>query len=195
MRQSPFRAHLAGMSMVGEDMPQEANRVDLDPQIRDVYGFPVPRITRSQHQFEIAASAYYGPKLAAICQAAPGALSGQTVPDGVLSGAPGAIGSSVAGEAATAHIMGTARMGEDPRLSVVDAFGRAHEIDNLFLADGSVFVSSGGFNPTNTIMALSLRMARQIAGARGAPTRHARRRKHHHHRRRVRRRARSRPRS
>ncbi|MFL5883450.1 MAG: GMC family oxidoreductase [Thermoleophilaceae bacterium] len=195
MRQSPFRAHLAGMSMVGEDMPQAANRVDLDPQIRDVYGFPVPRITRSQHKFEIAASAYYGPKLAAICQAAPGALSGQTVPDGVLSGAPGAIGSSVAGEAATAHIMGTARMGEDPRRSVVDAFGRAHEIDNLFLADGSVFVSSGGFNPTNTIMALSLRMARQIAGARGAPTRHARRRKHHHHRRRVRGRARSRPRS
>ena len=57
-------------------------------------------------------------------------------------------------------------MGHDPRRSVVDAFGRAHEIENLFLADGSVFVSSGGFNPTNTIMALSLRMARHIAGQR-----------------------------
>src|SRR5256885_15100849 len=179
MRASPFRAHLAGMSMVGEDMPQMANRVDLDPRIRDVYGFPVPRITRSQHNFEIAASAYYGPKLAAICQAAPGALSGQTVPDGVLSGAPGAIGSSVAGEAATAHIMGTARMGDDPRRSVVDAWGRAHEVENLFLADGSVFASAGGMNPSLTIMALSLRMARHIAGGRGP----AKRKRRRHHRR------------
>jgi choline dehydrogenase-like flavoprotein len=167
MRASPFRRHVTGMSMVGEDMPQEANRVDLDPKIRDVYGFPVPRITRSQHNFELAASAYYGPKLAAICAAAPGALSGQTVPDGTLSSLGGpASGLAGGGLAATAHIMGTARMGADPRRSVTDAFGRTHEIENLFIADGSVFVSSGGFNPTNTIMSLSLRMARHIAGVR-----------------------------
>jgi choline dehydrogenase-like flavoprotein len=178
MRASPFRRHLAGMSMVGEDMPQEANRVDLDPQVKDVYGFPVPRITRSAHKFEIAASAYYGPKLAAICAAAPGALSGQALPVGTVaeSGGPGA--ALAAGPASTAHIMGTARMGHDPRHSVVDAFGRAHEIDNLFVADGSVFVSSGGFNPTNTIMALSLRMARHIAGAR-SPSAKKHHRKHH----------------
>ena len=145
-------------------MPQEANRVDLDPKIRDVYGFPVPRITRSAHQFELAASAYFGPKLAAICQAAPGALSGQTVPVGTIAENGGPEADLAAGEAATAHIMGTARMGNDARKSVVDRFSRTHEIDNLFLADGSVFVSSGGFNPTNTIMALSLRMARHIAG-------------------------------
>ena len=46
----------------GEDMPQQANRVDLDPQLRDVYGHPVPRITHSAHPFELAASQYYGPK-------------------------------------------------------------------------------------------------------------------------------------
>jgi choline dehydrogenase-like flavoprotein len=174
MRASPFRRHLAGMSMVGEDMPQEANRVDLDPKIRDVYGFPVPRITRSAHKFELAASAYYGPKLAAICQAAPGAISGQTVPVGTIAESGGPEASLAAGQAATAHIMGTARMGTDARRSVVDRFGRAHEVENLFLADGSVFVSSGGFNPTNTIMALSLRMARHIAGKKhpGRPRRH-----------------------
>jgi choline dehydrogenase-like flavoprotein len=178
MRASPFRRHLAGMSMVGEDMPQEANRVDLDPKVRDVYGFPVPRITRSAHKFELAASAYYGPKLAAICQAAPGALSGQTVPVGIVAENGGPSAELAAGQAATAHVMGTARMGRDPRRSVVDGFGRAHEVENLFLADGSVFVSSGGFNPTNTIMALSLRMARHIAGRkrpaahRGRPPRH-----------------------
>jgi choline dehydrogenase-like flavoprotein len=168
--------------MVGEDMPQQANRVDLDPHVRDVYGFPVPRITRSSHKFELAASAYYGPKLAAICAAAPGALSGQTVPVGTIAeqGGPGA--DLAAGPAATAHVMGTARMGRDPRRSVVDAFGRAHEIDNLFLADGSVFASSGGFNPTNTIMSLSLRMAHHIAGARapGAPAPPHRRRRPPH---------------
>jgi choline dehydrogenase-like flavoprotein len=183
MRASPFRRRLAGLSMVGEDMPQQANRVDLDPRIRDVYGFPVPRITRSAHKFELAASAYYGPKLAAICAAAPGALSGQTVPVGTIAEQGGPSAGLAAGEAATAHVMGTARMGHDARKSVVDGFGRAHEVDNLFLADGSVFVSSGGFNPTNTIMALSLRMARHIAGARapGAkkPRHHPRRRRHH----------------
>jgi choline dehydrogenase-like flavoprotein len=165
MRQSPFRAHLAGMSMVGEDMPQERNRVDLDPRVRDVYGFPVPRITHSPHRFETAASAYYGPKLAAICQAAPGAVDGQYLPVGTVaeSGGPGA--DLAAGPAATAHIMGTARMGHDPRRSVTDRFGRVHELDNLYLADGSVFTSSGGFNPTLTIMALSLRMARHLAGS------------------------------
>jgi choline dehydrogenase-like flavoprotein len=59
--------------------------------------------------------------------------------------------------------MGTARMGDDPGSSVVDRFGRLHELDNVHIADGSVFTSSGGFNPTLTIMALALRAARQIA--------------------------------
>jgi choline dehydrogenase-like flavoprotein len=180
MRASPLRRHLAGMSMVGEDMPQQANRVDLDPKIRDVYGFPVPRITRSAHKFELAASAYYGPKLAAICAAAPGAVSGQMVPVGTVAEQGGPPADLAAGEAATAHVMGTARMGHDARRSVVDPFGRTHEVENLFLADGSVFVSSGGFNPTNTIMALSLRMARHIAGARSPGARAHRRHRHPH---------------
>jgi choline dehydrogenase-like flavoprotein len=68
------------------------------------------------------------------------------------------------GALATAHIMGTARMGHDPSSSVVDPWGRIHDLDNVYLADGSVFVSAGGFNPTLTIMALSLRMARHLAG-------------------------------
>jgi choline dehydrogenase-like flavoprotein len=61
--------------------------------------------------------------------------------------------------------MGTMRMGDDPETSVVDRWGRMHDLDNVHVADGSVFVSSGGFNPTLTIMALSLRMARRLARA------------------------------
>jgi choline dehydrogenase-like flavoprotein len=164
MRTSPLRRHLAGLSMVGEDLPQLANVVDLDPTIRDVYGLPVPRITHTSHPFEIAASHYFGPRLGAICAAAPGAIAAGWLPVGALAEATGGFGSPYAGPASTAHIMGTARMGHDPETSVVDRWGRMHELDNVYVADGSVFVSSGGFNPTLTIMALSLRMARHLAG-------------------------------
>ncbi len=164
MRTSPLRRHLAGLSMVGEDLPQLANVVDLDPTIRDVYGLPVPRITHTSHPFEIAASHYFGPRLGAICAAAPGAIAAGWLPVGALAEATGGFGSPYAGPASTAHILGTARMGRDAETSVVDRWGRMHELDNVYVADGSVFVSSGGFNPTLTIMALSLRMARHLAG-------------------------------
>jgi choline dehydrogenase-like flavoprotein len=68
----------------------------------------------------------------------------------------------------TAHVMGTARMGHEPRTSVTDALGRLHDVPNVVVADGSVFVTSGGANPTLTIMALALRAAREISGQRGA---------------------------
>jgi choline dehydrogenase-like flavoprotein len=169
MRTSPFRAHLTALSMVGEDMPQLANRVDLDPKLRDVHGLPVPRITYSAHRHEIAASLFYGPMLQAICAASPGHVASAFVPVGVLVEQSGGFGSPLAGPASTAHIMGTARMGDDPATSVVDAFGRLHDVDNVYLADGSVFTSAGGFNPTVTIMALALRMARHLSGTDAAP--------------------------
>jgi choline dehydrogenase-like flavoprotein len=159
LRDVALRDHLAAIQLVGEDMPQEDNRVDLDPHIRDVYGFPVPRITHSSHQFEMGASQYYAPRLAAICQAAPGSATSSLTAIPLVPGGPG---SGLEGPNSTAHIMGTARMGDDPGSSVVDRFGRMHELDNVYIADGSVFVSSGGFNPTLTIMALSLRMAQHL---------------------------------
>jgi choline dehydrogenase-like flavoprotein len=60
------------------------------------------------------------------------------------------------------HLLGTARMGADPATSVVDQFGRSHDVPNLFTVDGSIFVTSGGVNPTNTICALALRCAAHI---------------------------------
>ena len=60
------------------------------------------------------------------------------------------------------HLMGTARMGTDPKRSVVNEFGRAHDCHNLFIVDGSIFVTSAGVNPTNTIQALALYVADQI---------------------------------
>ena len=164
MRVGAFRKYVTGMSMVGEDLPQLANVVDLDPKIKDVYGFPVARVTYTAHRHEVVASEYYGPRLAAVAMASPGAVAGAWVPAATLADITGGNASALAGISSTAHIMGTARMGDDPATSVVDPFGRFHALDNLYFTDGSVFVSAGGFNPTLTIMALSLRAARSIAG-------------------------------
>src|SRR5205823_10976480 len=132
------------------------------------------------HKFEQAGSAWYGPKLQAIVQAAPGCEAATYLPVGIAADSGLSVGGALAGEAATAHIMGTARMGTDPAKSVTDAFGRVHEIENLFVGDGAVFATAGGMNPTLTIMSLSLRMARHIGGVRAE----AKRRRHRRHRRR-----------
>lgn len=60
------------------------------------------------------------------------------------------------------HNMGTARMGTDPNTSVVNEWGRCHDVKNLFVIDGSIFVTSAGVNPTRTIQALALYIAEQI---------------------------------
>lgn len=169
MRRSPVRRFLAAVSMVGEDLPQAANRVDLDPELRDVHGVPVPRVTHSPHPFELAASEHFGPQIAEICRAAPGSVAAGWLPLGALMAATGGFSSPYAGPASTAHVMGTARMGDDPRTSVVDRTGRMHELENVHVADGSIFASSGGFNPTLTIMALALRTASGLGGSFPAP--------------------------
>lgn len=158
LRDLALRDHVAGIQLVGEDLPQRSNRVDLDPRVRDVHGFPVPRVTHSPHVFERAASAHFGPKLREICsRAAPGGLTT------TLNDQLDALGeaSGYFGPYATAHVMGTARMGRDPRRSVCDGHGRLHDVEGVRLADGSVFVSSGPGNPTLTLMALALRGARE----------------------------------
>jgi choline dehydrogenase-like flavoprotein len=71
------------------------------------------------------------------------------------------IGLSDGGE----HLLGTARMGDDPTASVVDRHHRSHDVPNLFICDGSSFVSSGRGQPTMTIMALAFRAAEHIAAA------------------------------
>ena len=57
------------------------------------------------------------------------------------------------------HLMGTARMGTDPATSVVNEWGRCHDVKNLFIVDGSIFVTAAAVNPTNTIQALALYIA------------------------------------
>ena len=66
--------------------------------------------------------------------------------------------------------MGTTRMGDDPATSVVDAYGRVHGLENVVVADSSVFVTSAGYGPTLTLVALAARAAAALAGSELAPT-------------------------
>lgn len=159
MRASLFRDRLAGLEMIGEDLPQATNAVDLDPKVRDIHGFPVARVTYSPHRHEVVAQRFYMPLITALIEAS-GADVAASTPEMSTEEFPVAAGDVPANY----HTMGGMRMGDDPRASACDGEGRFHGLDNLFVADGSVFVNSGGHNPTLTIMATALRNARRWAG-------------------------------
>lgn len=155
MRASLLRDRLAGLQMIGEDLPQPTNRVDLDPSVKDYRGVPVARITYAPHQHELVAQTTYIPLITAMIKAG-GADAAFAVPETSSDMYPVAAGDVPGG----AHIMGGMRMGNDPKTSATDTLGRVHGVDNVVVADGSVFPTSGAHNPTLTIMAIALRNAR-----------------------------------
>jgi gluconate 2-dehydrogenase alpha chain len=159
MRASLLRDRLAGLEMIGEDLPQPTNTVDLDPKVKDYRGVPVARITYAPHQHELVAQTTYIPLISALLKAS-GADVGFAVPEVSSDMYPVAAGDVPDGK----HIMGGMRMGTDPKASATDAIGRVHGLDNVVVADGSVFPTSGAHNPTLTIMATALRNARQWVG-------------------------------
>jgi choline dehydrogenase-like flavoprotein len=154
MRSSLLRDRLCGIELIGEDLPYSTNRVDLDPKVRDWRGIPVARIIYGPGPSEIAAQAFYMPWMVKLLKAA-GAHVAIAVPQLASSRYPIAQDQVPA----TEHVMGGMPMGADARTSVTDDHGRHHHLDNLFVADGSVFPTSGGHNPTLTIMATTLRQA------------------------------------
>jgi choline dehydrogenase-like flavoprotein len=162
MRASLFRRHLHVLTMQGEDAPVLTNRVDLDPDVRDVYGFPVARVTYASHPFELAASAHYGPLMTDIVAAAGAGFYGTiTNPLPRDAGPPGAnIPIDIVPD--SKHILGGLWMGTDPARSVTDASGRFHSVERLYCADGALFTTSTGMNPILTIWALARRVARTI---------------------------------
>ena len=137
------------MIMHGEDAPQPTNRVDLDPTVRDVFGLPVPRLTYKNHAFELDAATFYKPVMLKMLEKAGAAY-------GFFDPFDPAVPSQ------SRHILGGLRMGDDPRTSVCDRWGKFHDLDNLYCADGAVFVTGSGYNPTPTIIALALRTAGAI---------------------------------
>lgn len=137
--------HMAGLFTMGEDLPQEGNSVTLDPQQRDQFGVPFPRITYRPSENDLAMRRHVHQKAREILEAA-GAK--KVYLD--------------RGQQFAIHFMGTTRMGKDPKSSVVNSFGQTHEVKNLFLAGSSIFVTAAPAPPTLTIQALSARTADYI---------------------------------
>jgi len=132
-------------------LPAASNSVSLDPDVRDRWGRPALRTTYRDHADDLATMQFFQARGVELMEAA-GATR--------VWGEPGGSGTPQ-----SQHLLGTCRMGEDPRSSVVDRFHRSHDVPNLFICDGSSFVTSGRGQPTMTIQALAFRAADHIADA------------------------------
>jgi len=159
MRDSALRRRLWVFTMQGEDLPQATNRVDLDPTVRDAWGRPAGRVTYQPHRHELAASEHYGAILEAVMSSAGAEWAFSTTSPPVTLDLDAARRHGLGMAPASYHVMGTARMGADPRTSVFDPNGRSWDLDNVLCADSSVFPTASGYNPTLTICALAHRAA------------------------------------
>ena len=129
-----------------EDLPEARNRVTLDPALSDADGIPAPKIDYTISQNSQRMLDHAVERGSELLRAA-GATEVHAMAPVPYAGW---------------HLLGTARMGTDPATSVVNEWGRAHDVKNLFVVDGSIFVTSGGVNPTSTLQALALYIAAQI---------------------------------
>jgi choline dehydrogenase-like flavoprotein len=128
-------------------LPLERNNISLDPKVKDKWGLPAIRMTYRDHPDDLKMMQFLRDRGQEIQQAA---------------GARRTWNDPVQESVATAHLLGTCRMGNQPRDSVIDRFHRTHDVRNLFICDGSSLVTSGRGQPTMTIQALAFRAADQI---------------------------------
>jgi choline dehydrogenase-like flavoprotein len=128
-------------------LPVETNRVDLDPDVKDAWGLPAMRITFTGHENDKKVMEFFRQKGIDVLEAA---------------GAKKVWAPPVRESASGAHNRGTCRMGNDPKTSVVDKFHKAHDVPNLYVVDGSSFVTGGRNHPTMTIEALAFRASDHI---------------------------------
>ncbi|MQG46406.1 MAG: GMC family oxidoreductase [SAR202 cluster bacterium] len=143
--------HSVGIAIMSEDLPEEHNMVTLDSEMTDSDGIPAPKINYTVSE-NTAKMLEHGVARATEIMEAAGATK---------------VFSSTLRRNAGWHLLGTARMGEDPETSVVDRWGRTHDVSNLFIIDGSIFTTSACVNPTPTIQALALRTADYLKGEGG----------------------------
>ncbi len=138
------------MSILGSctSLPLERNNITLDPELKDDKGRSAIRMTYMDHDDDLAMTTFLQDRAVEILNAA---------------GARAVWREPVEGGKIQAHLLGTCRMGNDPATSVVDKYHRTHDVANLFICDGSSFVSSGRGQPTMTIQALAFRAAEHIA--------------------------------
>jgi len=129
-------------------LPLETNSISLDPEMKDPWGLPAMRVTYRDHPDDLAMMRFLQDRAIEILEAAGARRTWrQPVQETNLA----------------AHLLGTCRMGDDPRASVVDRYHRAHDVRNLFICDGSSLVTGGRGQPTATIQALAYRAGEHIA--------------------------------
>ncbi|MBO9671206.1 MAG: GMC family oxidoreductase [Sphingobium sp.] len=132
----------------GTSLAQENNRVDIDPELKDDWGIPAMRVTYKDHPDDMKHAAWQVQRAVEIMDAA----GAKEIVPGDVDAASGGV-----------HLLGTCRMGNDPKTSVIDKYHRTHDVKNLFLCDGSSMVTSGRGQPTQTIEALAFRAGDFIA--------------------------------
>jgi choline dehydrogenase-like flavoprotein len=132
--------HSAMWGIIAEDLPEVENRVTLDPVLKDADGIPAPRILYRMSENSRRLLQFHLQRARESLEAA---------------GAHQTVIAPLIRETGW-HLLGTAKMGIDPRTSVVDQWGRSHDVPNLFIFDGSIWPTSSGMNPTATIAALAL---------------------------------------
>ncbi|MDF2184099.1 GMC family oxidoreductase [Grimontia hollisae] len=138
---------MAGMWIVGEDMPRSTNRITLNTDVKDQFGLPVPNVHYDDHPNDIAMRNHAYQQGSAIYEAVGAVKIHRVVPY------------------PSTHNLGTNRMSARAQDGVVNKWGQSHDIDNLFVSDGSVFTTGAAENPTLTIVALAIRQAEYIADA------------------------------
>ena len=148
-----YRRSIAVMGPV-QEMPVFESRAQLDPRVEDFWGIPVARLSGGRHPHSVEVARAVVVKAVEWLQEAGAIRTWTSVPGLELSGGQ--------------HQAGTCRMGNDPQTSVVDRNCRIHEADNIYLADASVHVTNGGFNPALTILANAYRVAAAIVKERRA---------------------------
>ena len=136
--------HMAGMWLVGEDMPQESNAITLSDE-KDQYGMPVPNVHFDDHENDLAMRKHAHTQGAAVYDAVGATVTYPTPPY------------------PSTHNLGTNRMSADAKDGVVNKWGQSHDIANLFISDGSQFTTGAAENPTLTIVSLAIRQADYIA--------------------------------
>jgi choline dehydrogenase-like flavoprotein len=141
--------HMAGLWIVGEDMPQAENRITLHPEEKDQYGMPIPRVAFTDHPNDVAMREHAYKQSEAIYTAVGARENFRVTPY------------------PSTHNLGTNRMSERPQDGVVNRWGQTHDIPNLFVSDGSQFTTGAAENPTLTIVALAIRQAGHIADRMG----------------------------
>ena len=132
-----------------QDVPNPEGRVTVDDTVRDKWGIPVARLSGTTHPATVEAAEFMRERGEQWLRASGCETVWSTQPGLILSGRQ--------------HQAGTCRMGSDATTSVTDEWGRVHNHENLFVVDGSLHVTNGGFNPVLTIMALAFRSAEYIA--------------------------------